>query len=232
MVHQFYPYTLIQLPGVVAFRITLILFFLSWGWTATAQRLGPLGTKVLILQKSKTKAVAPFIRSGEGGGGGGSGSGGGGGVVCIVANFNVSGGGPLCDGASVNPIRLSGSVSGATYQLYLNNVNTGVSVTGTGAAISFPAQSTVGVYTVNAVQGSCQAMMSGSASVTNTPESYTLTWLSSVNPNDCSNPNGSLTFLTNLPDGSNYRFEFKNESSGSGLNMPITVSGGKLRIYA
>jgi len=80
--------------------------------------------------------------------------------------YSVSGSGIICPSASIG---LSGSQSGHTYQLRRNGANTGSPVNGTGSALTFPATQT-GTYTVVATSpagGTCTALMSGSAVLTN-----------------------------------------------------------------
>ncbi len=66
----------------------------------------------------------------------------------LPAKYNVGGGGSLCANPSGLPITVSGSNNGTTYTLYRNGTTTGVTASGNGNAISFPAQTIVGDYTV------------------------------------------------------------------------------------
>ena len=80
--------------------------------------------------------------------------------------FNVTGGGTVCTTDNIGVvIGLSGSQTGVNYQLKLGAANVGAAVAGTGNAISFPGQLTVGTYTVVATNAttSCSATMSGNA---------------------------------------------------------------------
>jgi RHS repeat-associated protein len=85
--------------------------------------------------------------------------------------YTVGGGGALCEGGAGAPITLSGSQTGVNYQLQLDGINTGSSVAGTGAAISFPAQISAGTYTVNATYAStgCTKTMTENAVITIKP---------------------------------------------------------------
>ncbi len=90
----------------------------------------------------------------------------------ITVNANptaatVTGGGAYCAGGSGSLVGLSGSQSGVNYQLLRDSSPTGSPVAGTGAAISFGNQPTVGSYTVSASHGttSCAATMTGSVAV-------------------------------------------------------------------
>ncbi len=90
----------------------------------------------------------------------------------------VTGGGTYCvaDGGAV--VGLSGSAAGNTYQLYQGTTAVGSPVAGTGAAISFGPQATVGAYTVRATNtsSSCQRGMLDTVDVLApfTPGTYTL----------------------------------------------------------
>jgi hypothetical protein len=88
------------------------------------------------------------------------------------AAFNTTGGGGYCatGGAGV-AVGLSGSQTGTSYTLYLNNTATTNVLTGTGNALNFGNQMTAGNYTVVAStsSGSCTNTMTGSATVTVDP---------------------------------------------------------------
>jgi uncharacterized repeat protein (TIGR01451 family) len=88
---------------------------------------------------------------------------------CIITAYSVTGGGSYCPAGTGVPVGLSGSQSGFNYQLLLGGNPVGSLVTGTGAAISFGNQLTVGTYTVTAIKAvnpGCTAAMTGSATVT------------------------------------------------------------------
>ncbi|MBL7783707.1 MAG: hypothetical protein JNM22_20900, partial [Saprospiraceae bacterium] len=87
-------------------------------------------------------------------------------VNSLPTAFNVTGGGTVCTTDNIGVvIGLSGSQTGVNYQLKLGAANVGAAVAGTGNAISFPGQLTVGTYTVVATNAttSCSATMSGNA---------------------------------------------------------------------
>lgn len=77
----------------------------------------------------------------------------------------VSGTTNICSGSNTN-VTLSTSVSGASYQLYKDNVASGVAKAGTGSALTWSV-SEEGVYTVKAVETATHASgnMSGSATI-------------------------------------------------------------------
>jgi hypothetical protein len=94
------------------------------------------------------------------------------GTVTITVNalptaFNVTGTSSYCTGSAGVAVGLSGSQTGIVYQLKNGSVDVGVTVAGTGSAISFGIQTT-GTYTVVATNStsSCTATMTGSAVVT------------------------------------------------------------------
>jgi hypothetical protein len=64
------------------------------------------------------------------------------------AKFNVTGGGAFCTGNPGPEVGLDGSSLGISYQLYKNGNPTGEPIDGTGSAINFGPQNTVGSYTV------------------------------------------------------------------------------------
>jgi hypothetical protein len=97
------------------------------------------------------------------------------GTLTVNANsaiYNVTGGGPYCAATGVGvTVGLDGSDSSVEYQLEVNGNPTGAPVTGTGGAISFTNETTVGVYTVIAsnVTSGCTATMNDSATVSLNP---------------------------------------------------------------
>ena len=92
--------------------------------------------------------------------------------VVVKANplptaYTVTGGGTFCTGGSGVAVRLSGSKTGIKYQLKQGGADTGLSVKGTGSAISFGLQSVAGTYTVLATDTTtfCQKTMTGSVTL-------------------------------------------------------------------
>ncbi len=112
-------------------------------------------------------------------------------VICVPLLFNVTGGGSTCATGAGVPIGLNGSQPGVDYQLFLGANPVGLSVPGTGAAISFGNQVAVGNYTVVATSSNgCMATMTGSASVALLPSpSYSA---AALNPSGCFNADGSI----------------------------------------
>ena len=85
--------------------------------------------------------------------------------------FNVTGGGSYCDGGAGVVIGLDGSELGVDYELRLGGGATGIVVSGTGTAISFPAQQAAGSYSVWAtgVATGCIEDMNGTADISIDP---------------------------------------------------------------
>ncbi len=85
--------------------------------------------------------------------------------------FTVTGGGAYCLGGTGVAVGLNGSTVGVNYQLFIGSSPVATPVAGTGSAISFGLQTTLGSYTVvatNATTG-CVNSMFGSVAVTNNP---------------------------------------------------------------
>ncbi|MEK7253658.1 MAG: hypothetical protein AAB316_02865, partial [Bacteroidota bacterium] len=101
--------------------------------------------------------------------------------------FNLTGAGYTCYGPAVT-FGLDGSETGVNYQLKRGSANLGSPIAGTGAAISFPATPSPGIYTVVATTatGDCTATMSGNAAIVN---------ISFYNPNNL--PDGYITGACN-----------------------------------
>ncbi len=81
--------------------------------------------------------------------------------------FNMTGGGSACFGAPGVPVGLDGSATGISYQLYVGGVPTGAPLAGTGSALDFGLQTTMGVYIVVATDTTtlCTNNMNGVSTV-------------------------------------------------------------------
>jgi len=126
--------------------------------------------------------------------------------------FNVTGTASTTCVAGL-PVGLDGSETGVNYQLKKDGVNVGLSVPGTGSAISFGNRHQSGTYTVlatNATTG-CTNVMTGSAVIT-TPDIT----VSPVNVDVCGTISiGSITLT--VATGGPYEFSISNGSfQGSG----------------
>ena len=92
--------------------------------------------------------------------------------ACIApVVFNVTGGGSFCAGASGVDIGLSGSQTGATYELLSKDNPVGNNVNGTGSPVSFGLIAAEGIYTVRIMDGGtyCTSLMNGNATIIITP---------------------------------------------------------------
>lgn len=151
------------------------------------------------------------------------------GSVAVTVNplptlYSVTGGGAYCSGGSGVAVGLSGSQSGATYQLRKDGVNTGSPVSGTGSAISFGNQTAGGTYTVVATitSTSCSQTMTGSVSVTVNPMPtlYTVTGGGGY----CSGGSGSVVGLSGSETGVNYQLQVNGSNTGS----PVAGTGSAI----
>jgi len=128
--------------------------------------------------------------------------------------FGMTGGGSTCAGSSLN-IGVNGSVATDDYLLYTNGVYSGESLTGTGSALSFGAQTTPAFYTVLESNTTTTAVgwTTNTVAITVIPAPIILT-----------EPVPAIS-------AANYRAEFKTTVSGSGFaeqwylnNIPVTNS--------
>jgi len=85
-------------------------------------------------------------------------------ITPTVFNMTPTGTVNDCNGGAGYEIKLNNSEIGVTYSLYMNGVTTGITVIGTGSAISFGFQNVGGTYTVVATNSSagCAKNMNGS----------------------------------------------------------------------
>lgn len=83
-------------------------------------------------------------------------------------DFNITPAGTSCGSALAG---LDGSQNGVNYTLYNNGINTGITVAGTGSAISF-GKLTAGTYTIKASNpaSGCSVFMPGSLVISNAPK--------------------------------------------------------------
>jgi hypothetical protein len=133
--------------------------------------------------------------------------------------FNMTGGGTYCSGGSGVPVDLTGSETGITYQLKVDGVNTGSTVSGTGSALSFGNQTAAGVYTVLAANGTCTTLITNNGSTPQVPTSGLVAYYPfSGNANDASSfgNNGVITNATPTIDRfgvSNAAYSFNGTNS-------------------
>jgi PKD repeat protein len=88
-------------------------------------------------------------------------------AVALPLAYTVTGGGEYCDGTSGAAVGLNGSQTDCEYELFLDGVTTGITVQGTGSAISFGDQTALGDYTAVGTQTEyqCVTIMEGTTPV-------------------------------------------------------------------
>ncbi|MCW3123813.1 MAG: C-terminal target protein [Flavipsychrobacter sp.] len=86
-------------------------------------------------------------------------------VSTLPLVYSVTGGGDVCIGSTGKHIFLSGSESGAEYQLYNGASPVGALVTGTGALLDMGVYTAAGIYSATAdyISTACTSAMTGSA---------------------------------------------------------------------
>lgn len=90
-------------------------------------------------------------------------------VIPAPIAYNITGGGQYCENSGGVEVGLNGSELATEYFLYLNDVNTGTSVSGTGSSISFGNQTQAGTYSARSLKGSCEGNMNGTVPVSIKP---------------------------------------------------------------
>jgi hypothetical protein len=152
-------------------------------------------------------------------------------AIPTMAGFNVTGGGIACVGDVGVAVGLSGSETNVTYLLLNNSIFSGVSIEGTGAAISFGNQTNSGAYSVLASNMTTAVVepMSGTANViaapgcTPMPSDLVAFWRGENDALDSSGMNhgtlyGSVAYLTCSIGGSGFNFA----TLGSYVSVPFS----------
>ena len=146
------------------------------------------------------------------------------GVNPLPVVYNVTGGGNYCTGGVGVHIGLSGSNSGITYQLWNGSTAVGGPVTGSGTAIDFGLQSTLGTYTVKATVTAtgCINTMSGSVviGISPLPAVHTVTG----GGNYCTGGTGVHVSLNGSDAGVSYQLF----NGGSMVGSPMSGTGSPL----
>lgn len=146
-------------------------------------------------------------------------------VVPIPTAFTVSGTGTICAGASGLTVTLSGSTTGVNYQLKNGSTNVGTAKAGTGAALTWTANTSAGTYTVvaaSATNATCSATMTGSAVITVNPAPglFTVSGGGIV----CSGATAPPVTLSGSAVGFNYQLKIGSTNVGAavaGTGLPI-----------
>ncbi len=129
-------------------------------------------------------------------------------INSLPSVFTVTGGGPYCFGTTIGvPIGVSNSQSGVNYQLYRGSTLVGTVVAGTGSAIAFPNQTTVGAYTVVATNPTtgCISSMFGSANVSTNPLPIAFTLTAPFGNSYCVGGTGVRLILSSSETGATYQ---------------------------
>jgi hypothetical protein len=139
-------------------------------------------------------------------------------VNALPLTYSVTGGGAYCAGGTGVAVGIANSQLGIKYQLYNGSTPVGTPVNGTGAALSFGLQSTVGTYTVSAEDTTtgCTANMAGSAIVTPSPLPAVYTIGSSAS-SFCAGGTGVSIYLNGSNTGINYQLYNGSTLSGSAI---------------
>ncbi len=139
-------------------------------------------------------------------------------------SYNASGGGYFCGSAGAF-VNLSGSQNGITYELINTGVHTGITLSGTGSAISFSTITASGTYTIIATSdSSCNQSMSGAATITIKPNPDV--YVVHGGGNFCVGSVGELIYLDSSQVGINYRLYM----GGFPLGGVVSGIGGQLNI--
>lgn len=165
------PEVLCQNPGTIEYSSTGTVNVSDYLWElspASAGTLAPMWTVCNVEWSPDFTGTATLIITGVNNGCYGEPSE----ALSILVNafpedFEVTGGGILCEGEPGIDVGLDGSESGIDYTLYLDDISTVQTLAGTGSALNFGLQDQEGVYTVKAVNPatSCEVFMNGEVSV-------------------------------------------------------------------
>ncbi len=166
------------------------------------------------------------------------------GSVNVIVNplptaFNVGGSGSYCAGGAGISVTLSSSNVGTDYQLYYGIVAIGAPMAGTGAMLTFPAQTNPGTYTITATitATGCTAPMTGSATITVDP--LPIIYNVTGGGHYCAGGAGVNVGLSSSEVGVNYQL-FNGgfpvggplAGTGSALSFGLQLSGGTYTIVA
>lgn len=138
----------------------------------------------------------------------------------LPAAYNVTGGGTYCLGGVGHHIRLALSNTGVNYELMVDGLPAGITLSGTGSALDFGFRTTAGVYTVVATNLStgCVNNMTASATIAINPlpTVYTVMGGGSF----CAGDTGVHVTLSGSATGFNY--QLYNGSTPVGAPLPGT----------
>ncbi len=148
-------------------------------------------------------------------------------INALPVVYAVTGGGAYCTGGTGVNIGVASSDTGVSYQLYNGTTPLGTPIAGTGSAISFGPQTTIGTYTVVATNNTtgCSSTMSGSVLVTINPlpATFTVTGGGSY----CPGGSGVLVGLGGSATGVNYQLYLGTAPVGAAVpGTGIAISFG------
>ena len=158
-------------------------------------------------------------------------------VNALPALFAVTGGGNYSAGGPIVAVGLDGSQSGVNYQLKIAGRDTLSTLSGTGAALSFGPQSSIGIYTVNASDAvtTCTQMMTGSALLSN---GFSVTGGGSY----CAGSTGVLIglsgsatgvkYLLHSGNGTEYSHDKSVTGTGSAISFGLVTIAGIYTVYS
>jgi hypothetical protein len=146
--------------------------------------------------------------------------------IDLLTSFTVFGSGTATC-ASSPTVTLSGSQTGASYQLQRDGANMGNALAGTGSALSFGPQSASGVYSVVAASNTspptgCTLAMAQSATVLSNT-ALPVASLSAVSLSFCT---GTSVTLTAQPGANTYAFSGPGLSQSGSTNTAIATQSG------
>ncbi len=146
-------------------------------------------------------------------------------INSLPAPHSVTGGGNYCAGSVGLHVGLNGTNVGTRYQLFYSSAPIGTSINGTGAAIDFGVQSSIGSYTVVATNNatSCTANMTGAALIGVNPLPNIDT-LIGAGSSYCAGGTGIDIMLNNSDMGVNYQLY----RGGSAVGAPYAGTGSSI----
>ncbi|MBB3841345.1 hypothetical protein FHS57_005373 [Runella defluvii] len=143
-------------------------------------------------------------------------------INALPTAFSVTGGGSYCQGGTGVLVGLSSSATGINYQLKLGDAVVGSSLPGTGSALSFGLQTSLGTYMVVATNAAtnCTLGMTGTAQVA----SYPLP-LATVSGTTTACKGGASSILTFTGSNGTAPYTFSYQLNG-GTVQTVTTTGG------
>ena len=143
-------------------------------------------------------------------------------INALPTAFSVTGGGSYCQGGTGVLVGLSSSATGINYQLKLGDAVVGSSLPGTGSALSFGLQTSLGTYMVVATNAAtnCTLGMTGTAQVA----SYPLP-LATVSGTTTACKGGASSILTFTGSNGTSPYTFSYQLNG-GTVQTVTTTGG------